>query len=64
MAPSQIFVSGDSALSKNAAAATALIGVAGTTVSFFKSPPRENAKITLKASAGGVAFSCRAFSEE
>lgn len=46
------------------AAATALIGVAGTTISFFKSPTRENAKNTMRASIGVVGFCCRAFSNE
>lgn len=38
------------------AAATALIGVAGTTFGFFKSPSRENAKTTMKATALLVAY--------
>ncbi|KAF5292169.1 hypothetical protein FQR65_LT11267 [Abscondita terminalis] len=46
------------------AAATALIGVAGTAVSFFKSPTRENAKNTMKASFGVVGFCCRALSND
>ena len=42
------------------AAATALIGVAGTAFGFFKSPSRENAKTTMRAIVIGTAFCCSA----
>jgi hypothetical protein len=46
------------------AAATALMGVAGTAIGFFKSPTRENAKITMKVTAEVVAICCMALSKE